>query len=155
MAPIHLIASSDDFLLEEQMREITRASSEALGGVEPEVLPSDITPEDLAMELCSPSLFAPQRLFMVSDLRAWVEAPPKGKSKKSAEPEVVDVTPVIRVLEEGLSPDITVVIGAWCRSRPKGPLVSAVGAAGTFEWLPAPETPKPWDDVDLSEDQER
>ncbi|MDX2438715.1 MAG: hypothetical protein QNL88_16900, partial [Acidobacteriota bacterium] len=47
------------------------------------------------------------------------------------------------------------VIGAWCRSRPKGPLVSAVGAAGTFEWLPAPETPKPWDDVDLSEDQER
>ena len=155
MAPIHLIASSDDFLLEEQVREITRASSEALGGIEPEALPSDVTPEDLATELCSPSLFAPQRLFVVADLGTWVEAPPKASSKKNAEAERVDVTPLIRVLEEGLSPDITVVIGALCRSKPKGPLISAVDAAGEFEWLAAPETPKPWEDVDLSTDQER
>ena len=155
MAPVHLIASTDDFLLEEQMREITRAASEAMGGVEAEVLPPEITPGDLATELCSPSLFAPRRLFVISDLRSWVEAPPKGKSKKSAQPEMVDVAPVVGVLEEGLSDDITLVMGAWCRSKPKGPLVSAVGAAGTFEWLPAPESAKPWEEIDLSEEQER
>jgi hypothetical protein len=155
VAPIHLIASSDDFLLEEQLREITRTASEALDGIEPEVLASEITPEDLATELCSPSLFAPQRLFVISDLHTWVEAPSKGRGKKKTEPEIVDATPLIGVLEEGLSPDVTLVMGAWCKSKPKGPLIKAVEGAGTFEWLSAPETAKPWDDVDLSKDQER
>ncbi len=155
MAPVHLIASSDDFLLEEQVREITRAASETFGGVEPEVLPSEITPADLATELCSPSLFAPQRVFVLSELSAWLGAPAKGKGKKAADPEDVDVTPVVGVLEEGLSPDIALVMGAWCKSSPKGPLVKAVGKAGTFEWLPGPEEVKPWEDLELSEQQER
>ena len=155
MAPVHLIASSDDFLLEEQVREITRAASESFGGVEPEVLPSEITPSDLATELCSPSLFAPQRVFVIPDLRTWVGAPAKGKAKKSAEPEPVDVTPVVGVLEEGLSQDIALVMGAWSPSNPKGPLVKAVAKAGTFEWLPGPDEVKPWEDLELSEQQEK
>lgn len=155
MAPVHLIASSDDFLLEEQVREITRAASESFGGVEPEVLPSEITPSDLATELCSPSLFAPQRVFVIPDLRTWVGAPAKGKAKKSAEPEPVDVTPVVGVLEEGLSQDIALVMGAWCKSNPKGPLVKAVSQAGTFEWLPGPDEVKPWEDLELSAEQEK
>lgn len=155
MAPIHLIASSDDFLLEEQVREITRAASVTFGGVEPEFLPPEITPEELATELCSPSLFAPQRVFVIADLNAWLESPPRGKAKKSADSGAVDVTPVVGVLEEGLSEDISLVIGALCRSKPKGPLVKAVDAAGAFEWLPSPEPAKPWEDVDLSKVQER
>lgn len=155
MAPVHLIASSDDFLLEEQVREVTRAASESFGGVEPEVLPSEITPSDLATELCSPSLFAPQRVFVIPDLRTWVGAPAKGKAKKSGEPEPVDVTPVVGVLEEGLSPDIALIMGAWCKSNPKGPLVKAVSQAGTFEWLPGPDEVKPWEDLELSAEQEK
>ncbi len=155
MAPVHLIASSDDFLLEEQIREITRAASEAFGGVEPEVLPVEITPSDLATELCSPSLFAPQRVFVIPDLRTWVGAPAKGKAKKSGEPEPVDVTPLLGVLEEGLSPDIALVMGVWSKSNPKGPLVKAVSKVGTFEWLPGPDEVKPWEDLELSAEQER
>jgi DNA polymerase III delta subunit len=155
VAPVHLIASSDDFLLEEQVREVTRAASESFGGVEPEVLPSEITPSDLATELCSPSLFAPQRVFVIPDLRTWVGAPSKGKAKKSGEPEPVDVTPVVGVLEEGLSPDIALIMGAWCKSNPKGPLVKAVSQAGTFEWLPGPDEVKPWEDLELSAEQEK
>jgi DNA polymerase III delta subunit len=155
VAPVHLIASSDDFLLEEQVREVTRAASESFGGVEPEVLPSEITPSDLATELCSPSLFAPQRVFVIPDLRTWVGAPAKGKAKKSGEPEPVDVTPVVGVLEEGLSPDIALIMGAWCKSNPKGPLVKAVSQAGTFEWLPGPDEVKPWEDLELSAEQEK
>jgi hypothetical protein len=153
VAPVHLIASSDDFLLEEQVREITRAASEAFGGAEPEVVPPEITPGDLATELCSPSLFAPQRVFVVADLHTWLEPPPKGKGRKSAEAEIVDVGPVVAVLEEGLSQDVALVMGAWCQSKPKGPLVKAVEATGTFEWLPAPEPAKPWEDVELSKEQ--
>jgi DNA polymerase III delta subunit len=155
VAPVHLIASSDDFLLEEQVREVTRAASESFGGVEPEVLPSEITPSDLATELCSPSLFAPQRVFVIPDLRTWVGAPAKGKAKKSGEPEPVDVTPVVGVLEEGLSQDIALVMGAWCKSNPKGPLVKAVSQAGTFEWLPGPDEVKPWEDLELSAEQDK
>ncbi len=155
MAPVHLIASSDDYLLGEQIRETTGAACDRFGGVEPEVLPSEITPSDLANELCSPSLFAPQRVFVLSDQRTWVGAPAKGKAKKSAENEPVDVSPLVKVLEEGLSPDIALVMGAWCASSPKGPLVKAVAKAGTFEWLPGPDKVKPWEDLELSEQQEK
>ena len=155
MAPIYLIASSDDFLLEEQVREITRAASVAFGGVEPEFLPPETTPGDLATELCSPSLFAQQRVFVIADLNAWLEPQPRGKAKKAADQSVLDVTPVVGVLEEGLSEDISLVMGALCRSKPKGPLVKVVEAAGTFEWIPAPAPAKPWEDVDVSEDQGR
>lgn len=155
MAPFHLIASSDDFLLEEQVREITRTASEALAGVEAEVLPSDITPEDLATLLCSPSLFAPQRLLVVPEAGDWFVAPPSRSAPKSAREGTVDAAPVVRVLEEGLSDDIVLVMGACCSRKPRGPLVTAADAAGSFTWLPAPEAPKPWDDVEVSKEQEQ
>jgi DNA polymerase III delta subunit len=154
VAPVHLIASSDDFLLEERVRDVARTASESLG-VDSEALPSEITPEGLATELCSPSLFAPHRVFVISDLGAWLAPTAKSRAKKSGEPEPVDVTPVVGVLEEGLSPDIALVMGAWCKSSPKGPLVKAVSAAGTFEWLPGPDDAKPWDDAELSNEQEK
>jgi DNA polymerase III delta subunit len=153
VAPVHLIASSDDFLLEERVREVARTVSEGLG-VEPEALPDEITPEDLATELCSPSLFAPQRVLVIPDLGGWLTPPSKGVAKKSAESSGVNVAPVVGVLEEGLSPDIALVIGAWCKSSPKGPLVKAVNTVGTFEWLPGPGPAKPWDEAELSDEQE-
>ncbi len=72
---IHLVASPDDFLLEGKLRSILQPLSAELG-VEPEILAEDITPEELAVELCSPSLFAPQRLLVVPEVREWIGAPP-------------------------------------------------------------------------------
>jgi hypothetical protein len=155
VAPVHLIASSDDFLLEEQLREIIRAASEKFGGIEPEVLSCDITPEDLATELCSPSLFSPQRVLVVPDVRDWFVAAAKGKAKKASTEAAVDTGPVVHVLKEGLSEDLVLVLGACCPSNPKGELVKAAGAAGSVQWLEAPKPPKPWEDVEVSEEQQR
>lgn len=155
MAPFHLVASSDDFLLEEQLRETTRAASESFGGVEPEMLPPEIAPEDLATALCSPSLFTPQRVLVVPEASDWFIAPTKRKSKKSSQTEMVDTGPIVHVLEEGLSEDVVLVMGVCCPGKPKGPLVSAADAAGTFQWLAAPDAPKPWEDVEVSTEQQK
>ncbi len=156
MAPAILIASSDDFLLEERMRETISVVCAELGGVEAEELPVEITPEELAVELCSPSLFASQRVLVASEIRAWLDLPAKRwPEPKAAKNAVIDSTPVVRVLGEGLAEGIALVLGACCHSKPKGQLVEAVEAGGRFLWEPAPEPPKPWEESVLSREQER
>ena len=70
-----LIASRDDYLLEEGFARALDDASASLGGVKPEVLSDDVTPETVAVELRSPSLFSPTRLLVVPDVRSWLGAP--------------------------------------------------------------------------------
>jgi hypothetical protein len=149
-AAVHLVASSDDYLLEEAFGETVRTVCAEFGDVEPEFMPDEVTPEDLSVELCSPSLFAPQRVLVVSEMGSWLEA----SARRQAEEDDVDLSPLVQVLAEGVADGIALVMGACCRSKPKGTLVDAVEEAGRFCWQPTPEAPKPWEDVVVSKEQE-
>ena len=151
MSRLALIASRDDYLLDESFARALDEASEALGGVQPELMPEDVTPETVAMELCSPSLFSSTRVLAVPEVRSWLGAPaPPGAPRDDRE---VDVEPLLRVLADGVPDGVALVLGAWCARRPKGALVEAVESAGRFDWIPVPEPPKPWEDVVLSEEQ--
>jgi hypothetical protein len=149
-AQVHLVASSDDYLLEEALGDAVRVVCAELGNVEPEIMPDEVTPEDLSVELCSPSLFAPQRVLVVPEMGSWLDA----AARRTPEPDDVDLAPLVQVLGEGIAEGITLVMGACCRSKPKGELVDAVDKAGEFRWRPVPEAPKPWEDAVLSKEQE-
>ncbi len=154
MLRIRLIAASDDYLLEERLiAEVAEVCSE-LGGVEPEVQSEEATPETVAMELVSPSLFARERVLLVRDVREWLDgAAPSGvKALKTAAP---DPQPLIHVLAEGLPEGMGLVMGAWCGRKPGGDLVEAVAKIGSFEWIPLPPPPKPWEDAVLSREQQK
>jgi hypothetical protein len=154
-APVYLLASSDDYLLGEVFDETVRAVCAEFGEVEPETLADTLTPEDLAVELCSPSLFAPQRILVVPEVRAWIDIPARRRpDQRHAEKAVVDPAPVVKVLGEGIAEGIALVMGACCHSKPKGALVDAISEAGEFQWQPVPEPPKPWEDAVLSKEQE-
>lgn len=153
-AQVYLVASSDDYLLEEAVGETVRAVCAESGNVVPETMPEDLTPEELAVELCSPSLFTPQRVLVVPEIRAWIDIPARRQpDPRPAEKATVDAGSVVRVLCEGVADGIALVMGACCHSKPKGALVDAVDTAGGFRWQPAPEPPKPWEDAVLSKDQ--
>jgi hypothetical protein len=155
VAAVSLVASSDDFLVEEALRETVLAVSAEYGNVEPETMPDEITPEDLAVELCSPSLFAPQRVLVVSDISRWLDIPARRPPEpRPAQKAEVDVSPVVQVLGDGLAEGIALVMGACCHGQPKGKLVDAVAEAGEALWRPVPAPPKPWEDAVLSQEQE-
>ena len=73
MSKIHLIAASDDYLLEERLSVAVAELCEDLGGVEPEIQTDEATPESVATELVSPSLFASQRVIVVNEARVKLE----------------------------------------------------------------------------------
>ncbi len=152
MSLIRLIAASDDFLLEQRLSAEVRRVCTELGGVEPEVLSDEANPESVAMELVSPSLFAAQRVLVVPDAREWLgaAAPPGVNATKAAPP---DLKPLVHVLVEGLPDGMALVMGAWCGRKPTGELVDAVQKTGSFEWIPVPPPPKPWEDAVLSNEQ--
>lgn len=152
-ARVVLIASSDDYLLQESLEAAVVELCEALGGAEVERLPDSATTEDVAVELRSPSLFASSRVLVVTDVRGWLDTTaPRGALGNGAE---VDVGPLVAVLADGAPEGTGLVLGAWCGRQPKGPLVEAVAAVGAVTWVPLPEPPKPWEDVPLSRDQWR
>jgi len=154
-APIYLVASSDDYLLEEALGETVRAVCAEFGDIDPETMPEALTPEDLSVELCSPSLFAPQRVLVVPEIRAWIDIPARRPpDPRPTEKAVVDAAPVVQVLGEGIADGIALVMGACCHSKPEGALVDVVDEAGGFRWQPVPEPPKPWEDAVLSKEQE-
>lgn len=152
MPRIRLIAASDDFLLEERLAAAVDDVSAELGGVEPEVVPEETTPESIATELVSPSLFAADRLLVVRDARTWLGAPPPAGDGRTEETEP-DVGPLLRVLENGVPEGVGLVIGAWCGRKPSGKLVDALKKAGEASWIPLPPPPKPWEDAALSREQ--
>ncbi len=147
---VHLVASSDDYLMEEALGETVREVCAEFGNVEPEIMPDEVTPKDLSVELCSPSLFAPQRVLVVPQVQSWLEV----GTRRRPQSDDVDLTPLVEVLGEGIADGIALVMGACCRSKPKGALVEAVDEAGEFRWQPAPEAPKPWEDAVVSAEQE-
>jgi len=146
-----LIACSDDYLLEEAVREAVAAACAELGNIEPEVLPEGLSPEALALEVRTPSLFSPQRVLVVPDIRPWLDAPaPAAAGGRSA---AVDVASLLDALEGGLPDDLALVLGAWCGGRPKGKLVKLIESHGEMRWIALPPPPKPWEDVELSTEQ--
>lgn len=122
--------------------------------MEPEFQTDESTPESVAMELVSPSLFAAERVLVVSDAREWLgaTAPPGLKAAKTTPP---DVQPLVHVLGEGLPEGMGLVMGAWCGRKPGGELVEAMGSAGSCDWIPVPPPPKPWEDAILSSEQRK
>ena len=52
MARVYLLSSPDDYILEVKVREALASASAELGGVEPELMREETTPEELAVELC-------------------------------------------------------------------------------------------------------
>ncbi len=150
-ARLLLIAASDDFLLEEARAEAVTGLVEQLGGGSVEILSAEITPESAATELLSPSLFEPQRVFVVEDARAWVKtsAPAGAVGKLPA----ADPAPLVETLRSGLPAGVGLVLGVWCGSRPTGPLVDVIRERGEAQWIPLPPPPKPWEEVSLSAEQ--
>jgi uncharacterized protein YidB (DUF937 family) len=152
MSRIRLISASDDFLLEERVAAEVGELCSGFGEVEPELQPEHATPESVATELVSPSLFATERVLVVPDARVWLGAkPPSGI--KADRGEAVDVQPLLHVLSEGVPEGMGLVMGAWCGQKPAGALVDAFKRAGSFEWIPVPPPPKPWEDTVVSREQ--
>lgn len=146
-----LIAASDDFLLEETLRSAVERAVDSLNEPSVEDLSPDASAEDVAVEVNSPSLFAPERVLIVRDARAWLQTTaPKGAP---ATPSGGDVSPLVRALEAGAPEGVALVMGAWCGSKAKGPLVDAVKKAGTWQWVASPEPPKPWEEGSVSDAQ--
>jgi hypothetical protein len=152
MSRIRLIAASDDYLLEEQLTAAVAEVCAALGEVDPEVLPEETTPEGVATELVSPSLFAAERVLVIADTRVWLGAPVPAGASAEKEP-TPDLKPLLQVLGDGVPEGMGLVMGAWCGRKPSGELVEAVEAVGTFRWIPLPPPPKPWEDAVLSREQ--
>jgi hypothetical protein len=155
VARVELVASPDDYLLELELDTVIAAVRAACGGVEPEVFGPETAPEKLAVELCSPSLFTPQRLLVAPEIGSWVDVPALKQSRLGARPATVDATVLVQVLGEGVADGIVLVLGACCHGRPRGALISAVEDVGQVHWHPVPDAPKPWEDLVLSKDQER
>ncbi len=154
MARVELLASPDDYLLEGRVRETLASASAELGGVEPEFLREETTPEELAVELCSPSLFAPQRVLFAPDIRSWLDIPAgRGGGRGKALKAEIDAEPVVRILNDGLSENTALVMAAVCGEKPKGRLVKTVEEVGALRWISLPPPPKPWEDVALSDEQ--
>jgi len=169
VARLSLIACSDDYLLEEALARAVQAAATELGDIAAEFLPAEITPDQLATELCSPSLFAPQRVLVVPEVGRWLVASARAKKKKSsaskggvdgdaqldaghAEGEA-DVAELVAVLDVGIADTLALVMGGLCTTKPGGPLVQVIEKQGSFEWIPVPEAPKPWEDAVVSEAQ--
>jgi hypothetical protein len=156
MSRIRLIAASDDYLLEERLALDVAEVCAELGGVDPEIQGDDATPESVATELVSPSLFASERVLVVPDVRVWLgAAAPAGVAAPSGSDPDPDPEPLVRVLTDGAPDGMALVMGAWCGRKPTGPLVDAVQEVGSFEWIRLPAPPKPWEKATLSDDQIR
>jgi hypothetical protein len=169
VARLSLIACSDDYLLEEALARAVQTAAAEFGGIEAEFLPAEITPDQLATEICSPSLFSPQRVLVVPEVGSWLVASPRPKKKKSPARKNRDaddpqrdaghsggeavVAPLVAVLEAGIADTLAVVMGGLCTTKPGGTLVQVIEEQGSFEWIPVPEPPKPWEDVVVSEAQ--
>jgi hypothetical protein len=154
MPRIHLIASSDDYLLEQRLSAAVAEACDSFGGIEAEIQPEEATPESVSLELVSPSLFAAQRVLVVPDAREWLgaAAPPGHKAGRTQPP---DPEPLIHVLGEGVPEGVVLIMGAWCGRKPTGSLVKAFDGAGQVDWVGLPPPPKPWEDAVLSDEQRR
>ena len=107
------------------------------------------------MELCSPSLFTPQRVLVAPEIRSWLGDPARRKTAKTtkAGKGEQETSPLVQVINQGLAENVALVMGAWCDRQPKSSLAKAVEEHGSVEWVSVPDPPKPWEDVVVSKDQ--
>jgi len=152
------VAAGDDLLLEDAFKDATVRAGESFSEPAVENLRDDVTPEDVAVELNSPSLFNPERVLLLPDVSRWVVAAtspggPKIPSKKDAKAIEKLMRPLIDTIEGGMPEGVALVMGVWCGTKPSGPLVSAAETGGRLEWVPTPEPPKPWEDAAVSDAQ--
>ncbi len=142
MAPVRLIASPNDYLVEEAVKEAAEQAASHLG-VEVEPLAEGADPADVALEARSPSLFAPARVLVVRDASAWLGA--GGTS----------LDPLVELVAEGVPEEVALILGVCCDKPPKGPLAEVVAASGdrAVTWLPLPAEPKPWEELEVSADE--
>ncbi|RLE26438.1 MAG: hypothetical protein DRJ65_05535 [Acidobacteria bacterium] len=153
-----LVAAGDDLLLEDAFRDATERAVGGMPEAAVETLSDDVTPEDVALELNSPSLFNPERVLLVPDISQWVVAStspggPKIPSRKDAKGVDALVQPLLSALEDGMPDGVALVMGVWCGAKPTGSLVTAVEDAGHLDWIATPEPPKPWEDCAVSDAQ--
>ncbi len=150
-----LVASPDDYFLENAWTVERDALVERLGGAEVEVVPEGTPAVDVVMAVQSPSLFAENRVVVVRDAGRWFETRAKSKkSKKATEDGATDdPAPLVALLENGLPEGTALVLAAQVRSRPSGALADAVERAGRLHWIPLPDPPKPWEEGTLSRAQ--
>jgi len=149
-----LVACSDDYLLEEGMREAVAAACAALEVEGAELLGDDATPDRVALEVQSPSLFSPRRVLVVADVSPWLKA--AKPAADGAEAEAVDpTTPLVKALdrEDRELEGVALILGACCAGKPTGSLVEVIERRGRVSWISLPAPPKPWEDVDLSREQ--
>jgi hypothetical protein len=151
MSGIRLIASSDDFMLEQAVAETVDELRQTTPDADIETMSADITPEVLTVEISSPSLFASERVLVVEDIRSWLKAaaPPDAPPAGAA----VNPKALITALEDPIPDGVEVVLGAWCARKPSGSLVDAVSECGTVRWIAPPPAPKPWEEAELSAEQ--
>jgi len=97
--------------------------------------------------MASPSLFAPDRLFVVPDASSYL---PKA-NKPSAEGAELAGT-IAGIDFTSVSAVLTSTVG---QEPKKSPLVDAMRAIGAWTWLPCPEPPKPWDQTRVSTGERR
>jgi len=145
-----LVASSDEFLAQEALEERIRAAGKLMLDATVVDLGADVTPERVADEVVSGSLFEPRRIVVVRDVGPWLDAPaPVGGPGVAA----ADPMHLVSTLEHGLPDDVALVMGAWCGAKPKGRLVDLIASAGLFQWVPLPAKPKPWEDAVVSSEE--
>jgi len=148
-----LVASPDDFFLEEAWKAECDALVEALGGAEVEFVPEDASAADVVMAVRSPSLFSENRVLVVRGAERWVVPPRKAKEAERRSGD--DAGPLAELAGDGLPDGTALVLAALVPSKPSGTLADAVGGAGGLRWIPLPEPPKPWDEGELSREQRR
>lgn len=153
-----LVAAGDDLFLEDAFKDATARAMDQMSDPAVETLPDDVTPEDVAVELNSPSLFNPERVLLVPDAGKWVIATsspggPTLPSRKNAKAVDALIQPLLSVLEGGMPDGVALVMGVWCGAKPTGSLAKAVETTGSLEWIATPEPPKPWEDAAVSDAQ--
>jgi hypothetical protein len=139
---ILLLASPDDFLLELERRVAVDTWQSA--NPQGEIVSFDQAPSAtrVVQELASPSLFASDRLIVISDASVCFTA-----GRRS------DAEDLARGLTSLPLAGVTLLLSAVSSSAPKGALAEAVAGRGEVRFLPLPEPPKPWEEGRVSRPQ--
>ena len=134
-----LLSSPDDFLLElERCRFVDAWKSVNPDG---EIVSFDqaLSAARIVQELASPSLFASERLIVLTDVSVYFAVGRKG--------EADDLAGGLTSLPLA---GATLLMCAVLTAAPKGGLVDAAAGRGENRHLPLPEAPKPWEEGRVS-----
>ncbi|HHQ48703.1 MAG TPA: hypothetical protein ENK19_07455, partial [Acidobacteria bacterium] len=116
-----LVGSSDEYLAQEALQEEVAAIQQIMGDAAVIELEAGVSPQRVAEEIVSGSLFDPRRILVLRDVGPWLDAPvPVGSSGRVP---AADPSPLVSTLEHDLPEDVALVMGAWCGAKPRGPLV--------------------------------